>query len=64
MIWQNDATGQVDAPMRLMPTYQGLRHYVLRLADGEMDNAALWNRADVGLKPMPFGNSESTSHKS
>ena len=30
--------------MRLMPTYQGLRHYVLRLADGEMDNAALWNR--------------------
>src|SRR5439155_425674 len=39
-----DATGQVDTPVQMVPTYQGLRHYVLRLADNETDNATLWSR--------------------
>jgi uncharacterized membrane protein len=39
-----DATGQVDQPVPMVPTYQGLRHYVLRLAENEADNTRLWNR--------------------
>jgi uncharacterized membrane protein len=39
-----DATGQIDTPVPMVPTYQGLRHYVMRLADNEADNAALWSR--------------------
>jgi uncharacterized membrane protein len=39
-----DATGQVDTPVQMVPTYQGLRHYVLRLADNETDNSTLWSR--------------------
>jgi uncharacterized membrane protein len=39
-----DAMGQVNTPVSLVPTYQGLRHYVLRLADHEADNASLWKQ--------------------
>jgi uncharacterized membrane protein len=39
-----DATGQVGTPVQMLPTYQGIRHYVLRLADNEGDSATLWSR--------------------
>lgn len=39
-----DATGQVESPVQMTPTYQGLRHYVLRLADNDIDNRTLWSR--------------------
>ena len=38
-----NATGQIDTPVQMVPTYQGRRHYVMRLADNETDNAALWS---------------------
>jgi uncharacterized membrane protein len=39
-----DTTGQIDTPVQMVPNFQGKRHYVMRLADNEADNAALWSR--------------------
>ncbi len=39
---QLDVAGQVDGPVQMVPTADGLRHYVLRLADREADNKELW----------------------
>jgi uncharacterized membrane protein len=36
-------TGQVDGPVQMAPTSEGLRHYVMRLAENEADNARVWN---------------------
>jgi uncharacterized membrane protein len=33
----------VDSPVQMVPTEQGLKHYVMRLAERDADNAALWN---------------------
>jgi uncharacterized membrane protein len=37
-----DTVGQVETPVQMVPTPNGLKHYVLRLAEKEADNAALW----------------------
>src|SRR5262249_28727239 len=37
-----NATGQVDQPVQMVPTPDGLHHYIIRLADKDADNAALW----------------------
>ena len=37
-----DATGQVQGSVQMVPTFDGLRHYVMRLAENDKDNAALW----------------------
>jgi uncharacterized membrane protein len=37
-----DATGQIDGAVQMVPTREGLRHYVMRLADREDDNRAIW----------------------
>ncbi len=39
-----DAAGQVEQPVQMVPTIEGLRHFVLRLADNETDNKALWDK--------------------
>jgi uncharacterized membrane protein len=43
-----DATGQVEGPVRMVPTRQGLQHYVLRLSENAADNASLWAK----LRPL------------
>jgi len=37
-----DQTGQIDQPVQMVPTQEGLRHFILRLADREQDNERLW----------------------
>lgn len=37
-----DVRGQIEEPTQMVPTLEGLRHFVLRLTDREDDNAALW----------------------
>jgi uncharacterized membrane protein len=37
-----DTPGQVDTPVQMVPTEDGLRHYVLRLSEREADNKAIW----------------------
>jgi uncharacterized membrane protein len=39
-----DAKGDVTDPVQMLPTRDGLRHYVLRLADREADNEAVWKQ--------------------
>jgi uncharacterized membrane protein len=39
-----DATGQVSDPVQMVPTEEGLRHYVLRLSERENDNRTLWEK--------------------
>ena len=39
-----EATDQIEGKVQMIPTPEGLRHFVMRLADREADNAALWNR--------------------
>ena len=39
-----DASGQIDGKVQMVPTPDGLSHFVMRLADREADNAALWSR--------------------
>lgn len=39
-----DVTGQVEEPVQLVPTSQGLQHFVLRLADREADNQTIWGQ--------------------
>ncbi len=39
-----NATGQIDRPVSMVPTRDGLHHYIMRLADKDDDNAALWNK--------------------
>jgi uncharacterized membrane protein len=39
-----DARGQVEGRVQMVPTPDGLRHYVLRLADNEADNATIWRK--------------------
>jgi uncharacterized membrane protein len=39
-----DAHGQIDGAAQMVPTADGLRHYVLRLAENEADNATLWSK--------------------
>ncbi|HLJ91566.1 MAG TPA: glutamine amidotransferase [Gemmataceae bacterium] len=39
-----DTAGQINTPVQMVPTFQGLRHYVLRLADNEADNKTLWSQ--------------------
>lgn len=36
--------GQVDTPVRMLPTRDGLRHYIMRLTEPEAANDALWKR--------------------
>jgi uncharacterized membrane protein len=42
-----DPHGQVNGRIQMVPTPQGLRHYVMRLAEREEDNAELW-KAQAG----------------
>jgi uncharacterized membrane protein len=37
-----DASGQIDDQVQIVPTEKGLRHYVMRLADKQVDNQAIW----------------------
>jgi uncharacterized membrane protein len=39
-----DAAQQIKEPVHMVPTPDGLRHYVLRLAEKEADNTAVWNQ--------------------
>jgi uncharacterized membrane protein len=39
-----DATGQIDAPIQMVPAREGMRHYLLRLSEREADNNTLWNK--------------------
>lgn len=39
---QLDVTGQIDGLVQMVPTADGLRHYVLRLAEQPSENAAAW----------------------
>lgn len=39
-----DPAGQVEDAVQMVPTPDGLRHYVLRLADKEEDNKLIWSR--------------------
>src|SRR5581483_3637249 len=39
-----NARGQVDTPVQLVPTRDHLRHYVMRLADKDSENADLWKK--------------------
>src|SRR5262249_15993213 len=39
-----DTTGQAETPVQMVPTREGLRHYVLRLAEKEADNKAVWDK--------------------
>jgi uncharacterized membrane protein len=39
-----DATGQLEEPVQMVPTPEGYRHYVLRLADRDADNPVAWSR--------------------
>ena len=38
-----ETRGQVDGQVRMVPTPDGLRHYVMRLAENDADNQRLWN---------------------
>jgi uncharacterized membrane protein len=39
-----DATGQIDPPVPMTPTAEGLQHYVMRLAERQDDSARLWSK--------------------
>jgi uncharacterized membrane protein len=39
-----DATGQLNGAVQMVPTQDGLRHYLLRLAENPTDNAAVWSK--------------------
>jgi uncharacterized membrane protein len=39
---QLNEAGQVDGDIQMVPTFDGLRHYILRLADNPIDNQTLW----------------------
>ncbi len=39
-----DAADQIEGKVQMIPTPEGLRHFVMRLADREADNVELWNR--------------------
>jgi uncharacterized membrane protein len=39
-----DASDQIEGKVQMVPTPDGLRHFIMRLADREKDNAELWNR--------------------
>jgi uncharacterized membrane protein len=37
-----DASGQIEGAVQMVPTFNGLRHYVMRLAENQRDNEAVW----------------------
>lgn len=37
-----DEDGQIEQPVAMLPTTEGLNHKFMRLADGDADNQALW----------------------
>jgi uncharacterized membrane protein len=39
-----NATDQINSPVQMVPTFEGLQHYVMRLAENEKNNASLWNK--------------------
>jgi len=39
-----NATGQEDRPVQIVPTLEGLRHYILRLADKDAENVEIWKK--------------------
>jgi uncharacterized membrane protein len=39
-----DVTGQIDDPVRMIPTPEGLQHYVMRLADQPEENSRIWSK--------------------
>jgi uncharacterized membrane protein len=39
-----ESSEQIEGKVKMVPTPDGLRHFVMRLADREADNAALWDR--------------------
>lgn len=41
---QFDVRGQVEERVQMVPTLEGLRHYVLRLTERENDNALVWGK--------------------
>jgi uncharacterized membrane protein len=41
---QLDATGEIKGPVQMVPTFEGLRHYVTRLAENSTENQLLWSK--------------------
>src|SRR5262249_7781376 len=39
-----DATGQIESPVQMVPTFDGLSHYVMRLVENPADNATAWSK--------------------
>jgi uncharacterized membrane protein len=39
-----DVSGQIETPVSMTPTFQGLRHYVMRLSALETTNEAIWKK--------------------
>src|SRR5262249_53156093 len=39
-----DDPGEITGPVRLVPTLQGLRHFIMRLADNDTANKDLWEK--------------------
>jgi uncharacterized membrane protein len=39
-----DATGQIETPVQMLPTLEGERHYITRLAENPADNARVWDK--------------------
>jgi uncharacterized membrane protein len=39
-----DVSGQDDRPTQMTPTFEGLRHYIMRLSNDEAGNEAVWKR--------------------
>jgi uncharacterized membrane protein len=39
-----DVSGQEDRPVSMLPTPEGLQHYVMRLADQQAENQRIWNK--------------------
>jgi uncharacterized membrane protein len=41
---ESNAVGQIERAVPMMPTLDGLRHYVMRLAENTRDNEAAWSK--------------------
>src|SRR5262249_12806127 len=39
-----NVSGQIEGAVQMAPTVDGLRHYIMRLADNERDNSTAWNK--------------------
>lgn len=39
-----DAIGQIEEEVKIQPTLEGVRHYIMRQADGEKENQQFWDK--------------------